>query len=403
MSENKTDRTVSAGVQEQHPPRWLVEARARIASEEPLRVGSDLHLLEMAADAYEQAVTSQQEVVSRAVDLARGGHIAELQELTNDTHGPAGYIFGAWLNLACAWGDLDEARTTIDVEGKRSGFRERALLELLRYFCNFYDVRELSYDCPASRSAKRLNTWLSKPLVDDNGLGPDGVCLQCAAASATDHATTCVFRLEATKVVSSIRAQQGVDRVRELEELLEREKDGTAAEVQHLADLLKCEAKFGPVGHAIERVMEALSDRRAQNADLVREFAADQWKKWDALAKSEERVKQAEQRAEQLESERERLSLDLRAAVVLREQVEARLAELTKRSDTTPKFNNFVEQAQNLEFGYGDPCLVIPCPRCDGTLTHVGFNRAETIAFIQCYDVCKLTYTVKVASNTETP
>lgn len=118
-------------------------------------------------------------LVEKASKLAKAGRLGELQSLTDETDGPGGYIFGAWLSVALAWDDLDAERA-------RVRHREEALIQLLRECLPAQECRS---------SLKRLDVWVNKqPLVDENGLGPDGVCLQCATASATDHAADCVFR-----------------------------------------------------------------------------------------------------------------------------------------------------------------------------------------------------------------
>lgn len=67
-------------------PRWLTNGKERIADSEPIRVGSDIHLLEMAIEAYEQAraenarlreAAARLEMVKRWLD-GRHGRIVRL-------------------------------------------------------------------------------------------------------------------------------------------------------------------------------------------------------------------------------------------------------------------------------------------------------------------------------------
>lgn len=55
--------------------------------------------------------------------------------------------------------------------------------------------------------------------VDENGLGPEGVCLQCATTSATDHISDCVFRPGAKRGVQQFSSQHEtfVEETRKLE------------------------------------------------------------------------------------------------------------------------------------------------------------------------------------------
>ena len=129
-------------------------------------------------------------LAKKAFNLAKAGSIGELQVLTDETDGPGGHILGAWLNVAVEWDNIDQMRADRAVEVVQARYREEALLQLLR-------------EClPAQEcysSLKRLDAWVNKqPLVDENGLGPEGVCLQCATASATDHASDCAFRPDAS-------------------------------------------------------------------------------------------------------------------------------------------------------------------------------------------------------------
>lgn len=59
-------------------PRWLTDARGRLAAAEPIRVGSDMHLLEMACDAYEEAERERGEERRGRHDLIRryGGNLS---------------------------------------------------------------------------------------------------------------------------------------------------------------------------------------------------------------------------------------------------------------------------------------------------------------------------------------
>lgn len=60
--------------------------------------------------------------------------------------------------------------------------------------------------------------------------------------------------------------------------------------------------------------------------------------------------------------------------------------EPTARPDAHPRFQQFVAYSrlppeQETPF---DPCAEMPCPSCDGKLSHTGHNKADDLAFIEC-------------------
>lgn len=269
------------------------------------------------------------QLFEKAQKLARAGDIAELQEWVDEAAWLRARVVAPWLDVAIAWDELDEARRILLFEKDRTDHLTRALLAFLRE-CR--DEHESAYNLRCNcRWYRRLDAWISKPLVDDNGLGPDGVCLQCATASGTDHVQTCAFRPGADKTYFLTTTQRELeDRIRESNELRNRDKDSVEAEKEHLADLLGCDPKFGPIGHAIERLV---------------------------------------------------------------------------RSAPTGRFADFVLRAKkpDSEIGYGEPCLAIPCPRCDGNLMFAGFSRDRATTFIKCHGTCKEVYTVGATPLPETP
>jgi hypothetical protein len=59
-----------AGAMADADPKWLARARERIEASKPFKVGSDIHLLEMAADAYVAATRREAAGFARGVEAA---------------------------------------------------------------------------------------------------------------------------------------------------------------------------------------------------------------------------------------------------------------------------------------------------------------------------------------------
>jgi hypothetical protein len=70
-----------AGAMAEAEPKWLIRARERIEASKPFKVGSDIHLLEMAADAYVASTRREAAAFARGVQVVCKIADAEVDKL----------------------------------------------------------------------------------------------------------------------------------------------------------------------------------------------------------------------------------------------------------------------------------------------------------------------------------